>query len=356
MKQAIAIFPESRVPRTRQESVSFSAASAAVSASPGAPGLMPALPGLSGLRGRADAPDLKAWWLGQAGFLFESGDLRILVDPYLSDSLAQKYRGTKYPHTRISPPPALPGELFDIDFVLVSHSHSDHLDPGTLPLIAANNPSCRFLIPESCLATALERGIPARMIDAVNSGDRLALGVGGRLSVIPSAHERLEKDVKGHFLHLGYILDLAGVVAYHSGDCVPYPGLADSLAGFGPDLAFLPVNGRDAQRTSNGIVGNFTLEEAVDLVLSLPACFGLGHHFGMFDFNTIDPAEGKRYLASRPEAQGRFALAEPGLMLAFSAQPGLSQLSQAQCFQARPSPASPGPNLTATPTADRIDP
>ncbi|HWP68417.1 MAG TPA: hypothetical protein VN437_03870, partial [Rectinemataceae bacterium] len=41
---------------------------------------------------------LRLRWLGQAGFLMETGGIRILVDPYLSDSLAEKYRGKQYPH------------------------------------------------------------------------------------------------------------------------------------------------------------------------------------------------------------------------------------------------------------------
>jgi L-ascorbate metabolism protein UlaG (beta-lactamase superfamily) len=261
---------------------------------------------------------VQAHWLGQAGFLFEGGGLRVLVDPYLSDSLAIKYRGGKYPHARMCPPPVAPGELRDIDFVLASHSHSDHLDPLTLPAIASTNPECRFVIPESCRGIALERGIPEKAILTVNVNDRLALGGSNVLTVMPSAHEELTQDKNGHFLHLGYILELGGIRLYHSGDCSPYPGLAESLASLRPDIAFLPVNGRDEARTANGIIGNFTLSEAVDLVLQVPFGIGVGHHFGMFDFNTIDVDEARRYLSSRPESEGRFILAEAGTTLVFS--------------------------------------
>ena len=38
------------------------------------------------------ARDLRiACWLGQAGFLLRLGDVRLAIDPYLSDSLAAKY-------------------------------------------------------------------------------------------------------------------------------------------------------------------------------------------------------------------------------------------------------------------------
>lgn len=34
------------------------------------------------------------WWLGQAGFLIEMAGHRLVIDAYLSDTLAAKYRGT----------------------------------------------------------------------------------------------------------------------------------------------------------------------------------------------------------------------------------------------------------------------
>ena len=36
------------------------------------------------------------WWLGQAGFSFLIGEKRILIDPYLSDSLAKKYKDREF--------------------------------------------------------------------------------------------------------------------------------------------------------------------------------------------------------------------------------------------------------------------
>ena len=44
-------------------------------------------------------------WLGQAGFALRYQDLRILLDPYLSDYLEKKYRGTDKPHERLMAAP-----------------------------------------------------------------------------------------------------------------------------------------------------------------------------------------------------------------------------------------------------------
>lgn len=84
-------------------------------------------------------------------------------------------------------------------------------------------------------------------------------------------------------------MNLAGLRIYHSGDCIPYPGLADKLADLAPQVALLPVNGRDAERAGNGLPGNFTLDEAVDLCRDAGVPTMIAHHYGLFEFNTTSP-------------------------------------------------------------------
>ena len=104
------------------------------------------------------------------------------------------------------------------------------------------------------------------------------------------------------FLYLGYVLRAGGVTVWHSGDTVPWPGQVERLLPFHVDLALLPVNGRDALRAANGVPGNLTLEEAVALTDAIGARAMLGHHFGLFDFNTLDPEEGAARLANLPRS------------------------------------------------------
>lgn len=253
---------------------------------------------------------LDLYWLGQAGFLIDARFgtaplwVRIMIDPYLSDSLAEKYRGKEFPHIRMAPPPLMPDAVQGVDAVFCTHSHSDHLDGGTLPLIASANPSCRFFVPRAILETARERGIPQDRIVTMNAGESTVAASGLRVSAIPSAHERLAVNQRGEHLFLGYALQFDDFTLYHSGDCVPYEGLTAAVSRIKPDLVLLPVNGRDEKRTAKGILGNFTLSEAVDLAEASGAGFFIGHHFGMFDFNTIDPAAGKSFLEERTRPCG----------------------------------------------------
>ena len=228
-------------------------------------------------------------WLGQAGFLLKYAKLSMLIDPYLSDSLAEKYRGKEFAHQRMMPAPLKPEEIHDIDAVFCTHRHSDHMDPGTLPALAQGNPLCRFVVPRAEAESALRIGLPEDRIVTLDAGESLALASDVLATAIPSAHETLAVNDRGEHHYLGYILRCGGAVIYHSGDCVPYEGLAEKLAQEQIDLALLPINGRDEFRRNRGVPGNMTFDEAVCLCRDAAISMLVPHHFGMFAFNTVDP-------------------------------------------------------------------
>jgi L-ascorbate metabolism protein UlaG (beta-lactamase superfamily) len=236
-----------------------------------------------------DAVDV--YWLGQAGFAIRGGGLVLLIDPYLSDSLASKYLGSEFPHQRMMPTPLDPHIAQGVDVILCTHRHSDHMDPGTLSVVAKASPTCIFIVPRAEKDHALSIGVPGEQLLTLDAGETLPIANRMQVDAIASAHETLARNDKGEFFNLGYVLSLGGIRMYHSGDCIPYDGLAETLQAHAIDVAFLPVNGRSQRLSSRGILGNFFPEEAVSLCKSASIHVIFCHHWGMFEFNTIDPQE-----------------------------------------------------------------
>ncbi len=255
---------------------------------------------------------VKLWWIGQAGFVVKTADAVLVIDPYLSDSLAKKYAEAEFKHLRMMPPPIEAKDLKDIDLVLASHRHSDHMDPETLPVLAENSPRCRFIVPRSAAAYAAHLGVPSKSTVGLNAGETFVYKEEVAVEAIPSAHEEIKTNDKGEHLYLGYLLKLDGINLYHSGDCVPYPGLCESLTKRGIQLALLPLNGRDSYRTERNIIGNFTISEAINLCVTAGIPNLIGHHYGLFDFNTISEEEAERAFTG---AQGKLTciLARAGI-------------------------------------------
>ncbi len=262
--------------------------------------------------------DLVVHWLGQAGFLIQAGRRRIVVDPYLSDTLAEKYRGTVTPHERLMPAPIDVEGLGPVDLVLVTHHHGDHMDPGTLAPLARRHPTLRFVVPRASRAEALRRiAVGDGRLIPIEAGERVEVLPGVAVVAIRAAHETLERDADGHHRYLGYALVFESdgrppVTIVHSGDTIPFAGQVEEIAGLCPTLLLLPVNGRSAALAARGIPGNLTLDEAVRLTAETGALAMIAHHHGLFAFNTL-PLETIERKAATPGLPIRLIPAREGL-------------------------------------------
>ena len=124
-----------------------------------------------------DAGQVHLWWLGQSGYLIQWQGSRLLIDPYLSDSLTVKYAQTDKPHVRMSERVVDPERLRHIDIVTSSHNHTDHLDADTLLPVLRNNPGCRLVIPEANRSFVAERlGCECSFPVGMNDGQKINLG------------------------------------------------------------------------------------------------------------------------------------------------------------------------------------
>lgn len=262
-------------------------------------------------------------WLGQAGFVITAGAVRLMIDPYLSDSLADKYRGTATSHERLMPAPIAVEDLGPIDLVLSTHHHTDHMDPATLGPLAMAQPALRFVVPAASVEEARRRiGVGSERLIGVDAGAVIAPIPDLCITVLRAAHEALERDAAGHHRFLGYALRFGqpngvGITLVHSGDTIPFDGQVEELTRLGPDLLLLPVNGRSDSLRAKGIAGNLTLEEAVALTAAAGAPAMVAHHHGMFAFNTRPVAEIEA-LAATPELPIRLIPARPQMELHLS--------------------------------------
>ena len=230
---------------------------------------------------------LAFWWLGQAGFVFRWHEKIFLIDLYLSDFLEQKYAGGQPSHRRMMEQPLNIADLPRLDFVFITHRHGDHLDPVTIRRVQELFSQVTLVLPAAETTYARDIGLNLSHTFFVNADWTLDFRDELLISVLPSAHEEIEQDENGNSRFLGFVFTFGDKSIYHSGDCVPYPGLCNAIRRAKPQVALLPVNGRDRARRALGIPGNFTLEEANYLCRNADVPTMVAHHYGMFAFNTI---------------------------------------------------------------------
>lgn len=232
-----------------------------------------------------DQKNFFLWWLGQSGFLLQWNGKRVLLDPYLSDSLTNKYASTEKPHIRISERVIDPAMLKDILVVTSSHNHTDHLDAETLIPLLRINPGMSFIIPEANRDFVYER---------IKCNREFPIGLTEGRSVaideftfhgIPAKHNEIDRDENGNCRYMGYIIKFGGYTIYHSGDTLWFDEMIDILKPFAIDVALLPINGNDESRK---VAGNLDCKEAAVLAKSIGARYVIPCHYDMFSFNTAD--------------------------------------------------------------------
>lgn len=225
------------------------------------------------------------WWLGQSGFLLQWKGKRVLLDPYLSDSLTTKYAGTDKPHTRMSELVLRPELLRNISIVSSSHNHTDHLDAETLVPVLKNNPGIQFIIPEANRAFVAER-VNCAIDFPIGLNDGRSVTIGDfTFHGIPASHNEIDRDEKGHCRYMGYVIEFGRYKIYHSGDTLWFDGMTDLLLPFAVDVAILPVNGNKPERK---VAGNLDCKEAALLGKAIHARVVIPCHYDLFSFNTAD--------------------------------------------------------------------
>lgn len=253
---------------------------------------------------------LAIWGLGQMGLAIKGPEALIYIDPYLSNSLQEQYGDHV---ARAYPPPLLPHRLTQVDYFLISHEHPDHLDPATVAPVAQASPQAKFIAPGWCLDILSGLNIPAERIIVPTALEPFTLpGTSLRLTAVPTAHYEIEYDeAKGH-RWLGFLIQWNGVTFYHSGDMIIHPGYLDMMRGLPtPDVAILPINGRDWFREQANMLGNLWPAEAARLALDLGWDVLIAGHNDLLPINTIPMASIVEALTTIAPRQ-KFKLLQPG--------------------------------------------
>ena len=147
---------------------------------------------------------MKGFWLGQAGFLFETENgTTIMIDPYFSDSVERlEGPGTK----RLFP--ADESFLKTPDVLIISHKHADHMDFDTIDRLIGEK-RMTMLLPAGALAPMRERYAGKADFMLFTPGTEITL-YGCLFRAVPAAHSDFDA--------VGIIINADGKTVYHTGD------------------------------------------------------------------------------------------------------------------------------------------
>ena len=236
---------------------------------------------------------LNIWWIGQEGYVFKSSTQIVYIDPYLSTYAERITKGKPNEHVRINPAPMKPEDVTHADIVFCTHDHADHIDPESIPIIAAQSPGACFVVPEFARETMRSFGIDDHRIHTMKGDDELRLN-DIHVYAVPAKHEQFDRDPQKGYPYLSYVIKIEGMTVLHAGDSIAYDGQVERLKKHKIDLAFVPINGRDDFRHKLDFEGNFTCEEAIQFALDINAGWTIPMHYDMFTINTADINEFRR--------------------------------------------------------------
>ncbi len=230
-------------------------------------------------------------WVGHASVLIEVGSQRILTDPLLTRRVAHLRRRRSLPGPGVA----------DVDTVLLSHAHVDHLHMASLRQI---RPDARLITPVG--TGRLLRSAGFRDVTEVRVGDTVHLdGSLVTAEVVSAAHKH------GRGPHSRVSAPPVGYVVSGEGRRVYFPGdtdLFDEMAQLDDiDVALLPIWGWGPSLGT----GHLNPVRAATATGMIRPGIVVPIHWG-----TYAPEDGRRRLPhwfESPPEQFRMALADAGL-------------------------------------------
>jgi L-ascorbate metabolism protein UlaG (beta-lactamase superfamily) len=258
----------------------------------------------------APASGLRVTWLGHSSLLLELDGSRLLLDPIWSKRASPfSFAGP----ARFHRPPLPLAELLklDIDAVVISHNHYDHLDEDTIRALGRKT-GLRFLVPLGVGAHLVDWGIAAARITELDWWEETAVGE-LRLVATPARHfsgRSITFSDEDETLWAGWAFLGPRHRAFFSGDTAMFPGFAEIGERLGPfDLTMMEVGAYNP----NWADVHMGPEQAVEAHRMVRGRILLPVHWGTFNLAThswIEPIE--RTLAAADLAQVPVLSPRPG--------------------------------------------
>jgi L-ascorbate metabolism protein UlaG (beta-lactamase superfamily) len=246
----------------------------------------------------------RVFWIGHASFLLELDRSRFVIDPIFGRA------GGLVP--RVTPPACQPSQLTDIQAVLVTHGHHDHLDPSALRQIAVtNHGKTQFIVPRG-----LARALPAECRPVVELDWWQYVTIGGvRVHLVPAQHwHRRGMFDENKSLWGGYVLEGTHRV-FHSGDTGYFGGFQAIGKVFGGiDAACLPLGAYEPRWFM--AAQHMSPEQSLSTLHDLGATHFVGMHWGAYDLSDemieAGPALVREMAAKEGLAAERLHIVLPG--------------------------------------------
>lgn len=251
-------------------------------------------------------------YLGQCGFFIKEEGISFAIDPVLCDLKDEDGK-----ERRLYPPVIEPEEL-TADYIFCTHEHIDHMQISTLQRVIKKHKQTKIIVPYGCVSLLKKSGIEVERVYGIAQKEQLILAKGKlRVGAIQTAHPIHQLDEKGLDRNLAFVFSFGGKTLIHLGDTYLTEQLKADLKSVGKvDVLFSPINGRDEERESQGIIGNMNTEETAKLARFLNAGLTIPTHFDMVRGNTADPKEFVDYLyQKKPSAKYWIPSFEHGLEL-----------------------------------------
>ncbi|KIL49446.1 MBL fold metallo-hydrolase [Jeotgalibacillus soli] len=216
-------------------------------------------------------------WIGHASFLLQVDGVNILCDPVWAEKMGFD--------RRLAKPGLALGELPQIDVVLISHGHYDHLDMPTLNKLAGPP---LFLVPEGMKRMLKRRGFK-RVIELRWWEKQQVSSI--EISFVPAQHWTRRALFDTNRSHWGgWVLQPKDEKAiYFAGDSGYFSGFQDIGQRFEIGYALLPIGAYEPEWFMSS--QHTTPEEAIQAFLDTNADTMIPMHYGSFRLADDTPKE-----------------------------------------------------------------